>query len=372
MEVKTRFRKRYEALHHMQDNRLSEQSHTSSNFVKPTTRLPARTLPGRRYKYFGFGIVTLSTAIALTAFSLIIRNIPYWLPLRNLALTIYDESAISCDLEYGNNSWMEKAFSINLRSSMHFTFATAKGVDVMWDLFVGQGGRLLLAWISYIVFMDGLTRLLETSSVSYRLYATTVFHTTSLESTWSTFKAIFTGHGWRGRAFLAWFFVASIYVLGFPALMSAATGYVSPSTAGLRLPDQTFVSFTSREIVYCFSITNGALIGLMKNETLIFGPSIQDFLSSESEPESSPNSTYPMYMTMLEYCWSTRMPLDLDNTERTWFFSKQFHSVQLRGSIEWDQRDRVSWHRISPPKAIYYQHHPEWYFLQIQQLRSCL
>ncbi|MCJ1266805.1 hypothetical protein MMC22_006690 [Lobaria immixta] len=297
MEVKTRFRKRYE--------HLSEQSHTSSNFVKPTTRLPAKTLPGCRYKYLGFGIVTLSTGITLIAFTLIIGNIPYWLPSRDSDLYIdyrgllsnLKESANSCDLTYDNNTMMEKAFTINLRSSMHFTFATAKGVDVMWDLFVGQGGRLLLAWISYIVFMDGLTRLLEASSVSYQLYATMVFDTTSLWSTWSTLKAIFTGHGWRGRAFLAWFFVASIYVLGFPALMSAATGYVSPSTAGLRMPDQTFVSSTSGEIVHCFNITNGALIGL-KNETLIFGPSIQDY---QSEPRSSLNLTYPMFMTMVEY-----------------------------------------------------------------------
>lgn len=305
MEVKTRFRKRYE--------RLSEQSHTSSNFVKPTTRLPARTLPGRRYKYFGFGIITLSTAITLITFSLILRSIPDWLPSRDPYLYIDVESANSCDLNYGNNTKMEKAFTINLRSSTHFTFATAKGVDVMWDLFVGQGGRLLLAWISYTVFMDGLTRMLEASSVSYQLYATMVFDTTSLWSTWSTLKAIFTGHGWRGRAFLAWFFVASIYVLGFPALMSAATGYVSPSTTGFRMPDQTFVSSTSREIVNCFNITNGALFG-MKNGTLILGPSVQDQDLSSYGPESNQdpfpyekelasrfNLTYPMFMTMFHY-----------------------------------------------------------------------
>ncbi|MCJ1265185.1 hypothetical protein MMC22_005060 [Lobaria immixta] len=323
MEVKTRFRKRY--------GRLSEQSHTSGNFVKPTTLLPARTLPGRRCKDFRFGIVALSTAITLIAFPLILHSIPYSLPPRESTLFIDDESANSCDLDYGNNTKMEKAFTINLRSSTHFTFATAKGVDVMWDLFVGQGGRLLLAWISYIVFMDGLTRLLEASSVSYQLYAAMVFDTTSLWSTWSTFKAIFTGHGWRGRAFLAWFFVASIYVLGFPALMSAATGYVSPSTTGLRMPDQTFVSFTSREIVNCFNITNGALFGL-KNEALIFGPSIQDFSPPIFESTSSLNSTYPIFMTMFGYVRSTRMPLDLDSTERTWF-RKRLQSSQLRSEV---------------------------------------
>lgn len=271
-----RFRNRYEVLHRGQDDKLSERSHAASNFVKSTARLPARVLPGHRHKlHFRFGVAMLITVVTLTTFSLIIRNITNWIPSSEPRSILYN-TGTSCDLTYGNNTRIEKAFIINLRSPMQLSFAEAKGIDVAWDLFVGQGGRLLLASVSYIVFMDGLTRLLETSAVSYQLYATIVFDHSSLQSTWTSLKAIFTGHGWRGRAFLAWFFVASIYVLAFPALMSAATGYLSPSSPGIRLPDQTVISSTSEKIVNCYNILNGAnsLIGL--NQTLVNGPSIQD------------------------------------------------------------------------------------------------
>ena len=174
--------------------------------------------------------------------------------------------------------------------------------------------------------MDGLTRLLETSAVSYQLYATIVFDNSSLQSTWTSLKAVFTGHSWRGRAFLAWFFVASIYVLAFPALMSAATGYLSPSTQGIRMPNQTFVSSTSRDIVNCFYISNGAntLIGLGPNETLVVGPSVQDYdfmLGAYSVGrgygDNSLSSDFPLFMSMWNYSKSIALLLDLGSTKKT-------------------------------------------------------
>lgn len=328
MQDKIRFRKRYEALH-PQDDTSSERGLAASHIVKPTTKLPARKLPGCRHKYFGFGVAILITAVALTAFSLILRNIPYWLPVPGLYIN--EQSGISCDLFSINDSMIEKAFKIDLRSPTHFSFAAAKGIDVAWDLFVGQGGRLLLASISYIVFMDGLTRLLETSAVSYQLYATMVFDNSSLWSAWNSLKAIFTGHGWRGRAFLAWFFVASIYVLGFPALMSAATGYVSPSTVGLRMPDQTFISSASSEIVNCYNIVelisiigNSSLIGLDSNKTLIFGPSIHDFdfqggdsISGISvDKMASFTSNYSLFMDLAKAGTSIGICLEFGSTKK--------------------------------------------------------
>ena len=321
---KMRFRNRYEVLHRGQEDKLSERSHAASNFVKSTASLPARVLPGHRHRlHFRLGVAMLITVVTLTTFSLIIRNISKWIPSSEV-YNILDNTGMSCDLISGNDTMMEKAFTINLRSPMHLSFAEAKGIDVAWDLFVGQGGRLLLASISYIVFMDGLTRLLETSAVSYQLYATMVFDNCSLQSAWTSLKAIFTGHGWRGRAFLAWFFVASIYVLAFPALMSAATGYLSPSTEGIRMPDQTVVSSTSREIVNCYNIMNGAnsLLGL--NGTLVFGPSIQDIDFVRDRSYRGPSSDSSLFMTMRNYSKSIAIRLDLGSTKKTCYSSAQY------------------------------------------------
>lgn len=337
-----RFRKRYESLHHLQDDTSSERSRAASDCVKPSTRLPARALPDRRYGYFGFGVAIFITAFSLTTFSLILRNIPGWMP-TSYGLHINTlETAMSCDLIIsGDTSVLERAFTINLRSPAQFSFATAKGIDVAWDLFIGQGGRLLLAWISYIVFMDGLTRLLETSTVSYQLYATMVFDTTSLGSAWSSLKAVFTGHGWRGRAFLAWFFAASVYVLGFPTLISAATGYVTATTADIGILNDAIISSTSSEIVYCFNVTMlYSLIGL-DNDPISFGPSIKEFRLDDlhDKLDTSLATTYPSFVaTYKQYnCKSIVICLDLGSTKRKLF---SYLSIQ-RTSIRWHQRDRL-------------------------------
>ena len=334
-----RFRNRYEVLHRGQDNELSERSHAASNIVKSTARLPARVLPGHRHKlHYGFGVATLITVVTLTTFSLIIRNIPNWMPSSEPAgfLPFHRDDGVSCDLTSANNTKWEKAFTINLRSPVHLSFAEAKGIDVVWDLIVGQGGRLLLASISYIVFMDGLTRLLETSAVSYQLYATIVFDNCSLQSTWTSLNAIFTGHGWRGRAFLAWFFAASIYVLAFPALISAATGYVTPSTLGIRLSDQTIFPSTSKEIVNCYNLLHGANSRIGLKETLVSGPPILnldvnfmtsgDYYTLDLTPDSplymtmrNFSITYPLYMAMTNYSSkSIAVRLDLGSTYETY------------------------------------------------------
>lgn len=54
-----------------------------------------------------------------------------------------------------------------------------------------MGGRLVMAWISYTVFMDGLTRLMERSPVSYNLYASLTFSTTTLFTAWYAMKSVF-------------------------------------------------------------------------------------------------------------------------------------------------------------------------------------
>ena len=50
------------------------------------------------------------------------------------------DEATSCDLIEPSDSKLENALS-----GQHISFAEAKMIDVVWDLLVGQGGRLLMA-----------------------------------------------------------------------------------------------------------------------------------------------------------------------------------------------------------------------------------
>lgn len=184
---------------------------------------------------------------------------------------IGDDQSVSCDLTTPSDSKVEKAFEINLRSAQQLSFAEAKLVDVLWDLFVGQGGRLLMAWAAYRVFMDGLVSLMETTPVSHDLYVALVFETTTLWTTWKATKALVKSKNWRSRAFVFWFCLATIYTLSFTTLMSAATGYVTPSKAGYTLPNGDFVMPNSEKLKNCFVLEAGALIG-ETNGTVVDGP----------------------------------------------------------------------------------------------------
>ena len=241
----------------------------ANDWEAATSRLPPKTLPLRTTthvvrKLFWTGALTL---VVITGLSILLSLIHNFVPHPD---SLYIRSSISCDLTTRSPSAMQNAFIINLRGAKHLTFTEAKSIDVVWQLFVGAGGRLWLAWISYKVFMDGLTRLTEQSPISYDLYASLAFSTSSLWTTYSALKGLLFAKGWRVKVFLCWFAMSTIYVLGFPTLMSATAGYVSPSTGGWNMSDGTFLTPQSGELKSCMTFFNGAKFGY-SNDTIAEG-----------------------------------------------------------------------------------------------------
>ena len=239
----------------------------ADDVVQSTRALPPKTLPRRRTKR-SIAVVILLVICLIIAFALIFLVLGNPMP-TNFGVTLGDDN--TCDLETLTGNTMQSAFTINLRCPSHLTFAEAKAVDVTWDLFVGQGGRFFLGWISYKVFMDGLLRIMENTAVSYELYASLAFEPNCMMSLWNSIKALFMMKGWRSKVFLGWFFISTLYVLAFSTLISAGSGYVTPSTAGLIMPDGSFVTASSETLTKCYILQDGALIGLT-NGTIVVGP----------------------------------------------------------------------------------------------------
>ncbi|KAL8748867.1 MAG: hypothetical protein Q9199_008026 [Rusavskia elegans] len=243
----------------------------------PTSRLPPKPLPGRQ-KYRPFVLATLIAVLNVLVLSVLLAHIKDFLP-----ATYWDGYGIqltgtSCDLVNKENSTRWQAtFQINLRGAAHLSFAEAKFIDLVFDLILGQGGRLLLAAVSYLVFMDALLRSMETTPVSYKLYASLVFSSTSLVATWRASKAVFTTKGWRAKLYLTWCALAMIYVLAFPTLIESMTGYVSPSSPGFQLADRQFVKSDSDDLKSCFNVTGGFLLGFDQNLTKAVGPAAHVF-----------------------------------------------------------------------------------------------
>ncbi|KAL8686548.1 MAG: hypothetical protein Q9218_007026, partial [Villophora microphyllina] len=251
---------------------------------KPTSRLPPRPLPGRR-QYRPFIVATLATVTGIVPLAVLVKCIPSMLP--QFEWNGLKLDGISCDLiDNKNSSRMQSAFQINLRGAAHLTFAEAKFVDLIFDLVVGQGGRLLLGAISYIVFMDALVRSMEITPVSFKLYTSLVFAPSSLITTWRSTKAIFTTKGWKAKMYLIWCALAMSYVLAFPTLIESATGYVQPSSAGFNI-NNTVIRADSDDLLNCFHITGGLLLGLDQNITNAPGPPAHEFDGTTYNSDSS-------------------------------------------------------------------------------------
>ena len=214
-----------------------------------------------------------------------------------------------CDL-YTLNGTVQTAFSINIRGSEKLSYTHAKAIDIVWQILVGAGGRFLMGWVAYKAFMDGLTRLMEQRPVPYDLYATLTFSTTSFLAVWEAIKTVSKLRGWKGKLFMIWFAVSTVYVLSFQTLISATGGYVQPSIKTLPMSDGSFVNFDSDGLTNCFVLTHPEIVGF-PNLTVVDGPPLKshDNLHYPPDPQAGDawnyfghdgfNSTYPDYRDLL-------------------------------------------------------------------------
>ena len=261
-------------------------------------------------RYGSVAIIGLITALNIICFGTLASQIHRFEP----ATSWTDISnPVSCDLTSGDVNSLQNAFNINLRGTVKLTFTQAKAIDVAWQLIVGAGGRFLMGWIAYKAFMDGLTRLMEQTAVSYDLHASLTFSTDSLLAIWHALKTVLKLQGWRGKCFLIWFAIATIYILGFQILMSASAGYVQPSKVGFRMADGSFVNGNSAELRSCFKVPSGALLNMtanMVNGTVITGPPVKDYnivrhdIGSRIRHDEVPfnndfNNTFPQFTSLL-------------------------------------------------------------------------
>ncbi|KAL8725295.1 MAG: hypothetical protein Q9166_007444 [cf. Caloplaca sp. 2 TL-2023] len=248
---------------HAESQSLPAPAESDDELEKTTSKLPPKPLPGRR-KYCPFIVATLIAILNIVSFSVLMSYIKYMMPEADwYGLQLEGDS---CDLmEKDDVTRWQSAFQINLRGATHLTFAQAKFIDLVFDLLVGQGGRLLLAAVSYIVFMDALLRSMEITPVSFQLYSSLVFSSTSLVATWRSMKAVSSTRGWRGKMYLIWCALAMIYVLAFPTLIESATGYVTPSSAGFNINNGQFITLDSDELNYTTNVTIDGQIHVLHN-----------------------------------------------------------------------------------------------------------
>lgn len=147
------------------------------------------------------------------------------------------------------------------------TFTQVKVIDVAWDLIIGRGGQLLLAWVNYRVFNEWLVYHMEQHLTSYKLYAAVAFETTTmgtlgvLAKEWLAIGTAKTASKklFRWLAMLS-MVLSTLYVLSFPTLMAAMTGYIAKSEPYVLDADQNLIAFDKVGSVI-YELRNASRIG---------------------------------------------------------------------------------------------------------------
>jgi hypothetical protein len=157
-------------------------------------------------------------------------------------------------------------FTINMGFGS-YSFSTAKFIDVTWDVLVGRGGQLFLIFITYRVFAKSLLYSMERYPVSYKLFAAVAFDTAS----WSTMGRMCRdgfGRGFGAKIRLIGMLLTSAYVIAFPTLMSAMTGYTTLWIPYIAHTNGTLVELARFDRIDYF-IVDAARIGL-SNNTVVY------------------------------------------------------------------------------------------------------
>jgi hypothetical protein len=118
------------------------------------------------------------------------------------------------------------------------TYAQAKAVDLVWNTIAGRGLQAILSMIAYKAFTQALMRISEKDAIPYELFCVLGVSTTSGKALWPLLKAMFSKLTCRTKFIICWLLISTGYLLLFPTLIDAVSGY--------QATQLTWVSLTAR------------------------------------------------------------------------------------------------------------------------------
>ncbi|EON62894.1 hypothetical protein W97_02119 [Coniosporium apollinis CBS 100218] len=151
-----------------------------------------------------------------------------------------------------------------------FSFSTAKTIDIIWDLFVGRGGQAILIYIAYRVFTRSLVFSMESRPTPYQVFAAIAFDTVSISTIHILGKECVAPWQRTRRCTLTvvGLILASSYILAFPTLISALTGYDATYRPYVNVTDGSMIPFSSFETVD-WVVWDGSRIGLADGALIV-------------------------------------------------------------------------------------------------------
>ncbi|KAH6621769.1 hypothetical protein C7974DRAFT_361696 [Boeremia exigua] len=189
------------------------------------------------------------------------------------------------DYQYWSNSGF---FQITLGTG-DLTFTQAKAIDVIWDIVVGRGGQALIAFFSWQTFVRYVTTSMEVQPVTFNTYRMIFLQNESLVLGIPRIIRDFSKRrGLHSRCAMVFIILTMMFVLIFPTLGSAMTGYSGNVLAYVPDSAGNFVPFNNFSIVL-YTVHDGTRI----NQTDDFHATIY----------KSPNSNDPLLTDVTRYTY---------------------------------------------------------------------
>ena len=129
--------------------------------------------------------------------------------------------------------------SITVGERSNWSYTHVKLIDIIWDIVVGRGGQVFLIYVAYRVYSASLAYVMETQAVSFSTYGAVSFQTGSFASLGHYLSNLASGRfpaTWRSLRIFLLFVLTTLYIVSFPTLFSAMTGYASVSAPSIEIP----------------------------------------------------------------------------------------------------------------------------------------
>lgn len=135
-------------------------------------------------------------------------------------------------VEGAYNRWgLPGLFQITLRSGP-LTFAQAKVIDVAWDVIVGRLGQTVLVYYSWKALSTYVRVSMETRPATFETFFTIYLEdAASIKSTARMIRDFSTRQRLQSRIAMGFIITSMLYILAWPTLAGAMTGYTSAEKA---------------------------------------------------------------------------------------------------------------------------------------------
>jgi len=178
---------------------------------------------------------------------------------------------------FGNpyNLWSASGFFQITLGWGRMSFAVAKAIDVAWDVVFGRGGQALLASISWRAFADYTSVSMQARPVTYQTFQTIFLQ--DQPGIWSTFylaRDFARSRGLQSRVMMTIMVFVAVFILLFPTLGSAMTGYSANNDAYIIGYDGSLKPFSDFKIA-AFIIHEAHRINMTGDVVLTY-PSLRD------------------------------------------------------------------------------------------------